>query len=402
MSSSLPKKILFVLPDLQGGGAERTAINLLSGIDDNKYKCRIMALRSEGVHLQTAIDAGWLLPGPQEPKYMRKWKLEDPLRILFSAWQIRKVAVQFKPDIILTFMSDTSIPMYLSRARAATDAFWVAREGNHTPRTIQETIDSKFLRIIANLMVGISLRSCDRLLCISNGMIETFSEAYQVSKEKIAVIYNPIDLEKLINSESQSTENFSDGLKRSLVDQRPMILAVGRLSYQKGFDVLIRSFAKTLANKNFQLTILGEGELREELENLVLELKLTDCVHMPGYHESPAIWMTKAHCFVLSSRWEGFGHVVAEAMTVGTPVISTRCQFGPEEILENGLSGKLISEENQVELEAALMEMTDKDQSIVQQRVVRARQRAKDFSMEKIIAQYEDFFSAILKSRGKL
>ena len=400
---SKKRSILFVLPNLQGGGAEKTAINLLSSIDKNKYDCRVMVLRNEGVHLQTAIDAGWLIESPKEPGFLRKMSLENPLRILFSAWQIRKVATQNRPDIILTFMSDTSIPMYLSRTREAIGAYWIAREGNNTPRTIKETIDNKILQYIAHKMVGISLRSCDQLLCISKGMIDTFSKAYQVTKENINVIYNPVNLSKLQTSAYLKNHVFNNPLmKMSLDDRRPMVLAVGRLSHQKGFDILIRAFSNTLAKKGFQLTILGEGDQREMLENLIKDLKLEDQVYLPGYHEHPELWMKKAHCFVLSSRWEGFGHVVVEAMTTGTPIISTQCHFGPEEILENGQSGKLVPIENQLALEDALVEMTDKNQSHIPKRVARAQQRAKDFCMNAIVAEYEQLFASVSFNRGSL
>lgn len=396
------RSILLILPNLQGGGAEKTAINLLSGIDKNKYDCRIMLLRDEGVHLQTAIDAGWLVDSPKEPEILRKMHLENPLRILFSAWQIRKVATKYKPDIILTFMSDTSIPMYLSRSREAIGAYWIAREGSNTPRAIQETISGRFMPFVAQKMVGISLRSCDELLCISKGMIDNFAKAYHVTKEKITVIYNPINLSKLMNTTClQLIAPNDSSMQRSFNDQRPMILAVGRLSHQKGFDILIRAFSNTLAKKGFQLTILGEGEQRSKLENLVVELKLTDCVHLPGFHKNPEIWMKKAHCFVLSSRWEGFGHVVVEAMTMGTPVISTQCQFGPEEILEYGKSGKLIPTENQLALEDALVEISDENAVITPQRVTRARQRVKDFCLKTIVADYEYLFTKVIMNRSK-
>ena len=395
--------ILFVLPDLQGGGAEKTAINLLSSIDKNKYDCRVMVLRNEGVHLQTAIDEGWLIESPKEPRFLRKMQLEDPLRILFSAWQIRKAATQNRPDVILTFMSDTSIPMYLSRTRDAIGAYWIAREGNNTPRTIKETINNKILQYIAQKMVGISLRSSDQLLCISRGMIDTFSKTYQVTKEKINVIYNPVNLSKLHSSSPLKNKVFNNSvLKMSLDDQRPMVLAVGRLSHQKGFDILIRAFSNTLAKKGFQLTILGEGDQREMLEHLIKELNLEDQVYLPGYHEHPELWMKKAHCFVLSSRWEGFGHVVVEAMTTGTPVIATQCHFGPEEILEYGQSGKLIPIENQLALEDALVELIDKNQSHIPKRIARAQQRAKDFCMNSIVAEYERLFSLVSLNRGGL
>jgi len=397
---ALPINVLFILPDLQGGGAERTALNLLSTIDVEQYLCKIMVLRAEGVYLKTVMDSGWLVDSPPEPKLLLNQALEDPMRIIFSAWQIRKVVDDVRPDIIVTFMSDTSIPMYLSRARHISGARWIAREGNNTRKVIQHTINNKLLRRIAHAMVGVSLRSCDRLLCISNGMIQAFSQEYQVPNKKIRVIYNPVDLSALQKAETSEDIKLSTALKQSLDDQRPMVLAVGRLSYQKGFDTLINAFANTLAKKGYQLTILGEGDQRQALEALVSHLQLTQCIHMPGFHEVPALWMKVATCFVLSSRWEGFGHVLVEAMTVGAPVISTRCEYGPSEILKNGQFGELIPVENQKALEKALLVMLD-DKSKRLARAEKAMQRAKDFSIETIAREYERLFLETLKLENK-
>lgn len=393
-------KILFILPDLQGGGAERTALNLLATINAEKYLCKIMVLRAEGIHLQAAKDSNWLVDSPLEPKLFQNQALEDPLRIIFSAWQIRRVVDKVRPDIVMTFMSDTSIPMYLSRARYISGARWIAREGNNTPKAIQDTINNKLLRRIAHAMVGVSLRSCDRLLCISKGMIRAFTEKYQVPDASIRVIYNPIDLKVLQQIKTLETAELSVLMNKSFVDQRPMILAVGRLSYQKGFDTLINAFANTLAKKSYQLTILGEGEQRQALEELVSRLQLTQCIYMPGYNEKPALWMKAAACFVLSSRWEGFGHVVVEAMAVGTPVISTRCEYGPSEILKNGEYGELIPTDDQKSLEEALMGVLENKTNRLA-RAEKAQLRAQDFSIETITREYEHLFSETLNLEVK-
>jgi glycosyltransferase involved in cell wall biosynthesis len=106
--------------------------------------------------------------------------------------------------------------------------------------------------------------------------------------------------------------------------------------------LLIRAFAQLRVQREVRLMILGEGNLRAELEALVRELKLEDDVALPGFVDNPFAYMRRAALFVLSSRWEGFPNVLAEAMACGTPIVSTDCPSGPAEILEDGCWGRLV------------------------------------------------------------
>ena len=122
----------------------------------------------------------------------------------------------------------------------------------------------------------------------------------------------------------------------------PIILGVGRLNEVKGFDDLIKAHKYLLMNnvKN-KLIILGEGEQRGYLERLILELNVRDSVILKGFVDNPYKYMRSASVFVLSSKYEGFSVVIAEALSVGLPVVSTDCPSGPSEILEDGKYGLL-------------------------------------------------------------
>ena len=122
-----------------------------------------------------------------------------------------------------------------------------------------------------------------------------------------------------------------------------MVLGVGRLEQQKDFPTLIHAFAKVRQMQTAKLVILGSGREEKKLLSLVDELKLNEDVAMLGFVDNPYAYMAKSAVFVLSSAWEGFGNVIVEAMAVGTPVVSTNCPNGPEEILDNGKYGELVS-----------------------------------------------------------
>src|SRR5690606_21887962 len=116
-------------------------------------------------------------------------------------------------------------------------------------------------------------------------------------------------------------------------DAPPVVVAAGRLGPEKDFPTLIRAFALVRARRPVRLAILGEGGQRRALQALIDELECGNDIQLPGFQSNPYAWMSRAGVFVLSSRWEGFGNVLVEAMACGAPVVSTACPSGPEEIL---------------------------------------------------------------------
>ena len=161
-----------------------------------------------------------------------------------------------------------------------------------------------------------------------------------------------------------------------------MILGVGRLTQAKDFPTLIRAFALVRKKRAARLMILGEGEERPKLEALVRELGLEREVTLPGFVDNPYKYMKRAAVFVLSSKWEGFGNVLVEAMALGTPVVSTDCPSGPAEILENGRWGRLVPVGDVYALAEAIIETLDEEHH------PDVANRAKDFAVELAVEKY--------------
>jgi len=119
-------------------------------------------------------------------------------------------------------------------------------------------------------------------------------------------------------------------------------LAVGRLTEQKAFDVLIRAFSYVRKNHPAHLLILGEGEERPALESLIRQLGLEQDVNLMGFVQNPYPYIVHASLFVLPSKWEGLPTVLVEALYLGTPIIATDCPGGSREILKDGQFGRLV------------------------------------------------------------
>ncbi|MCI5130788.1 MAG: glycosyltransferase, partial [Candidatus Electrothrix sp. EH2] len=223
------------------------------------------------------------------------------------------------------------------------------------------------------------------IIAVSQGAKEDLCQLGNFLDDQIKVIYNPAATDVAAYCEEQESREELWGKEGGY-----HILSVGSLKKQKDHATLIRAFAQLSSELKAKLTILGEGSLREELESLISQLKLEEQVRMPGFIIDPKPWYHTADLFVLSSQWEGFGNVLVEALECGIPVVSTDCTSGPSEILENGRYGKLVPVGDVKMLahniEESLLASHDHEALI---------RRSKEFSVERISAQYLNFFKLL-------
>jgi glycosyltransferase involved in cell wall biosynthesis len=217
----------------------------------------------------------------------------------------------------------------------------------------------------------------DSIIAISNGVATDLADTTGIERESIDVIHNPA-FSPDIQSKSKESVSY-----RWFDTDTPVVIAVGSLTQQKDFSTLLRAFSVLRERQDAHLLILGEGELREELESLASELGIATAVDMPGFVDNPYAYMRQADVFVLSSKWEGFGNVVVEALACGCPVVSTDCPSGPAEILANGEYGSLtpVGDETALaaEIETVLNTTPEPD---------RLRARAEAFTTEIVADQY--------------
>jgi len=267
----------------------------------------------------------------------------------------------------------------------------------------------KFLEKIYPLLVRILFNRAEKNVVVSKGLVRELIKDFKIKEEKIKLIYNSTNVEKIKKLSEEPLE-----LRYQEIFKNPIVINIGNLVEQKGQWHLIRAFkeAKKI-KKDLKLVILGEGELRSYLRGLVKNLNLENDVYLLGWQKNPFKFLSKSKLFVLSSLWEGFGIVILEAMACGIPVIASDCKVGPREILapdtdidhqtrdieytNYGIltppfdgrfykSGHPLTRSEKILSEAIIEIFTNK--SLSDDLVVKSRQRVEDFNIKKIIKEW--------------
>lgn len=359
----MKKKILFIMRDFQGGGAERVTIDYLTHLDKEKFEPIVFVLRKRGSLLSE-------LPNDINVVFAS----EDGKRGRFEIFKILRLLFKEAKDVNVIVgtleLTTTYLATLVGKLLGKPSVGWV-----HTILKYFPPANSKAHKLLS----GIFYPLLNSVVCVSNGIEEDIVSRYPNLKGKTLILYNPIPIEEIVKKGSQHID---------IIDS-PIILGVGRLVPEKNFGLLI-SAHEILVRKGIKnnLIILGEGEERERLENLIKELNLTNSVSLLGFQKNPYKYIKNADIFALSSNLEGFAIVIAEALALGTPVVSTDCPSGPGEILKGGEFGKLVPPGNPVALAKALEELL-LDPEKVNQYVNKGLNRALDFAPNKIVPDLE-------------
>jgi glycosyltransferase involved in cell wall biosynthesis len=221
-------------------------------------------------------------------------------------------------------------------------------------------------------------RQADHIVAVSQGAADDLARTVHIPRERITVIYNPAVHPLLSELAAQPVVHpwFADG-------HPPVILAAGRLTPQKDYPTLLRAFSILRRKYMAHVVILGEGKELEGLQKLAEDLGIASDVAFLGFDINPYRYMTRCSIFVLSSLWEGFSIVLAEALACGAQIVSTDCPNGPAEILDHGKYGRLVPVGDAAAM-AEAMELA----MIVPVQTEMLRGRAEAFSIDTAVDKY--------------
>lgn len=368
-------KLLFVLPSLGGGGAERASIDLLRGMPRERWQISLALFERSGSFLSQ-------LPDDVEVHDLRGRSQNDPRLV----WRLARLLRRERPVVVFSVLRYSNLVTLLARRLAGSTSRVVINE--------QNLPSAEFALFGGGATKGWALRhlypQADTVTAISHGIADELASRFGVGREKLQVIPNPVDLARVQALGALEPEHPWFALSQ------PVVLGAGRLHRQKGFDHLIRAFALARRQLPCKLIIIGEGPQRQELEQLVAELGLSDDVALPGFQDNPYSYMRRATLFVLSSLYEGFGNVLVDALALGRPIVSTRCPVGPDEILTHEQTGILVPPADDSALAQAMLRMLT-DDGLRQRLSANGAARAADFALERIVAQYEALFAQLAR-----
>jgi len=316
---SARKRVLFLLPTVSGGGAERVIVTLLQHLDRTRFE----------PHLGLVEAAGPLLKDipPDVPLHDMKAK-----RVRRALPRIVRLCWRLKPQVIHPVMGELNLSTVLFRPLLPPGARVLLREDT-SPSALNA--QGRKHPLFWNWLYRRLYPRADKIICVGDYVRDDLANNFDVPRSKLARIYNPVNLD-LTRRLAEASGNPYSGLG-------PHLVSAGRLAKEKGFDLLLDAMPFVRAAiPSTDLTILGEGPLRPDLLTQRQRLGLTGAVQLPGFQPNPYPYFKHADLVVLSSRYEGFGLVVIEALAVGTPVVATACPGALQEILAGCRMARLV------------------------------------------------------------
>lgn len=349
------------------GGAERQVCDLADQFSAKGHHVLLISLTGETVNRPQSknIDVISLNMAKNLVGFVRAY------------WRALQLIKDFKPDVVHSHMVHANLFARLLRLMVP------------MPKLICTAHSSNEGGGVRMLAYRLTDHLCDFTTNVSQKAVDISVKRGAVPANRILAIHNGINIDRFVFNAARRNQ-FRNEI--GLVDATPLILAVGRLTLAKDYPNLLIAFQKLIvAGYAAQLAIIGTGEAQAKLVALVGELGLNKHVHFLGLRRDVSDWMSAADIFVLSSAWEGFGLVVAEAMACERVVVATDCG-GVKEIV--GTSGILVPTKNSEALAIGLIKGLSLPPLVAKQLGIQARERiVQNFSLdvvsEKWLALYK-------------
>lgn len=371
-------KLTFVISSLSSGGAEHVMSIMANYWAKKNWNITIITLdspKSDFYELHPNIKriALGLMSDSSNSLIAIKNNVSRLIRL-------RREIKSSKPDIVISFMDRMNIMTLL------------ATRGLGLKVAISERTDPAY-------------HDCGRIWSLLRNLTYPWADAIVVQSNKVRqwiegivkngatfVIPNPICN---VNGKINIDQSYITTLRNT--ESKRTIVAMGRLSAEKGFDLLLNAFAKTTqSHPNWCLIVLGDGKDRDTLKRLGSELGVAERVSLPGRVKEPMQFLLRADMFVLSSRYEGFPNALLEAMACGLPVVSFDCPSGPREIIRNGIDGLLVAPED-VNAMSMVMGRLMSDETERKRLALRAVEVTERFGLEKVMKMWEELLNRCQK-----
>ena len=324
-------KIAVFLPSLSEGGVERVMLNLAEGFAHKGIPTDMVLAQATGSFLSQASN-------------VRIVDLKSP-RLRASLFSLIRYIKAEKPDYLICSQDHANVIALLAKFMSGINTKVIITLHSYYLSKSMEYYGSLTTRLVCKLS-RVLFPKADGIVAVSEGVAKDYARELSISLERIKVIYNPVLSNSLFEKARQKPQDWGE-------KKQPVLIAVGRLALEKDFTTLIKAFQYVNREVPAKLIILGEGEQRSQLQALIEQLGLAQCVSLIGFQSNPYSYMSNADVFVLSSMWEGLPTVLIEALALGLRVVTTDCG-GAREIMDKGFAGFIVPVGNELALSKAI------------------------------------------------
>lgn len=378
------KKVLFLIESLSGGGAEKVLSVLIKHINKKDFDITVCTITDIGIYteeIKQNVKYLSILGNPQKKSFIGRIIYKINYKLIYTllpAWLVYKVFIPKNYDVEVAFVEGfvTKLLAASTNNRAKKIA-WVHIDLSQNPWTLKN-------RIYHNLKEEQYCYSkFNQIICVSDTVKTNFIKKFKL--KNVIRIYNPIDKVDILKKANVTCQYPQTGNDIKFI-------TIGRLVHQKGYDRLLNVMKQLKDNGiHCKLLILGEGEMYHTLSKYIEENNLSEDIMLYGFQANPYQYLKNADCFICSSRSEGFSLVIAEALVLGKPVISTYCS-GPNELLEEGKYGILIPNTEQDLYYGLKSIVTNK--MLLESYKLKSQFKAKDFDISSSIKEIESILDS--------
>jgi glycosyltransferase involved in cell wall biosynthesis len=362
------QRVFLFRPTLGEGGADRVTVTLLRHLDRSRFRPTLVLVKRDGALMdEVPADVPVIDLGVS--------------RLRFSWLALAAVLRRERPDILLSTSSGGNLIASLAHTMVADPHRRLVLSERNTFSAVRRERRARWLPVVT--ITRHLYKRANRIIAVSEGVANDLLDCLDLPRELVTAIPNPVVDDELHALAEQPVEHpwLEDGI--------PVLLAVGRLVAQKDYPMLLRAFRMIRDTRVVRLIILGEGQLREELEALAGMLKIREDVEFRGFVKNPFPYMRSCTIYVLSSRFEGLPGALIQAMACGAPAISTDCPSGPSEIIEAGYNGFLVPIGNAGELARSIECLLDAPE-LRRSFSEAGRKTASAFRVSSMIRMYEE------------
>jgi len=370
-------RLSFVLPSLHGGGAERAAVSVINALDSVDFDRELYLFRREGTYLNDVNGGVRIVGGTGATRVGHYSALRRHLR-------------DSAPDIVVSFLSYFTVFAAVRFAKRGTK-FVINQQ---TPVTaFLSDADYPWRRPVWRQTFELVARrvypAADAIVATSDGVRTDLVDGFGVSPDRVAVVHNPVDLGRVAARAREPVDAamFDGGT-------RPLIVAAGRLAEAKNYPLFVSAIAALRDGQvDVDACILGTGGQEGRIREAIRAMHVEDRVHLLGFQENPWKYFKRAAAFVLTSRYEGFGNVLIEAMACGLPVVATDSP-GTREIIQSEHNGLLVANHEPAAVAAAIRRVLT-DRALAERLSACASDSVCAYDVKMVARQYASLFQRL-------